>query len=374
MKIAVNTRLLRHHQLDGIGVFTHEIFSRIVKNHPQHRFYFITDHPLHFEFVYASNVQPVTVFPPTKTPALYNFWFQYRLPRVLKTIQPDIFISPDGNIPLKTPVTTLNVIHDLNFEHFPQYLPRKWRKYYRRRFPAFARKADKIITVSQHSKNDIAQTYQITREKIAVVHNAAADYFLPLSAQEQQTVREKYTAGAPYFIFVGSLHPRKNITTLLQAFEHFKNQYKTPHRLVLAGKKMWWTKEMEQTLNRLSNQKHVILTGRIENNTLNGLLASAQALVYVPWFEGFGIPLLEAFRCRTPVIYANNTAMPEVAQNAGIPVEAQNIEEITYAMHQLATDPELTQQLIDAGTQRLQHFSWEQSAEKFWQIIEQTAC
>jgi len=97
-------------------------------------------------------------------------------------------------------------------------------------------------------------------------------------------------------------------------------------------------------------------------------------LVYVPLFEGFGIPLLEAFRCRVPVIYANNTSMPEVAQDAGIAVEAKNIDEISAAMHQLATDKKLVTQLVAAGNQRLQDFSWEQSADKFWHIIEQTVC
>ncbi len=374
MKIAVNTRLLRNAAMDGIGVFTHQIFSRLVKQHPEHTFFFIFDHKPYHHFIYGSNVVPEVVFPPTKTPLLLDAWFQYRLPRLLKTLQADIFISPDGNIPLKTPVKTLNVIHDLNFEHFPQYLPKKWQKYYRSRFPEFARKSSHLVTVSQHSKNDIAQTYQIDRQKIDVIYNAAADYFTPIAPQEQQAVKDQYTGGAPYFIFIGSLHPRKNITTLLQAFEQFKNRYQTPHRLVLAGKKMWWTAEMEQTLRAMSHRNAVIFTGRVDDALLNRLLAASAGLVYIPLFEGFGIPLLEAFRCRVPVIYANNTSMPEVAQDAGIAVEAKNVDEISAAMNRLASDQTTVQQLIAAGDQRLKDFSWEQSADKFSQLIEQTVC
>ncbi len=374
MKIAVNTRLLRNAALDGIGVFTHQIFSRLVRKHPEHTFFFIFDHKPHHRFIYDSNVVPEVILPPTKTPLLFDIWFQYRLPRLLKTLQADIFISPDGNIPLNTSVKTLNVIHDLNFEHFPQYLPKKWQKYYRSRFPEFARKATRLITVSQYSKNDIAHTYHVDKQKIDIIHNAAADYFTPTAPQEQQAVKNQYTGGAPYFIFIGSLHPRKNITTLLQAFEQFKTRFQTPHRLVLAGKKMWWTPEMEQTLKTMTYREQVIFTGRIDDASLSRLLAASEGLVYVPLFEGFGIPLLEAFRCRVPVIYANNTSMPEVAQDAGIAVEAKNINEISAAMHQLATDKKLVTQLVAAGNQRLQDFSWEQSADKFWHIIEQTVC
>ena len=373
MKIAVNTRLLRKNKMDGIGVFTHEIFSRLVKNHPEHTFYFFFDQKPHGDFIYAENVVPEVILPPTKTPLLYNLWFQYQLPRKLKKLNADIFISPDGNIPLNINIKTVNVIHDLNFEHYPDFLPGKWRKYYRKKFPEFARKSTRLITVSEYSKNDIVQTYGISADKIDIVPNAAADFFHPLNDEQKRSVQKEFTQGKPYFIFVGSLHPRKNINNLLLAFDHLKKRYDLPHKLVLAGNKMWWTSEMETTWQNMQFKDEVIFTGRVSNEKLNHLLAASEGLVYIPVFEGFGIPLLEAFRCEVPVIYSNVTSLPEVAQGAGIAVQPGNIEEISDAMYILATDKQKSAALIEKGKTRLTHFSWNKSAEKMWNIIEKTA-
>ena len=131
MRIAINTRLLLPDKLEGIGWFTHEIMSRIVKAHPEHTFIFIFDRAFDQRFIYAENVEPVVMWPPTRHPLLYRIWFNWLLPRKLKKLKADAFISPDGYLALSSTVPTLAVIHDINFEHYPEDLPGAYGRYYR---------------------------------------------------------------------------------------------------------------------------------------------------------------------------------------------------------------------------------------------------
>ena len=169
------------------------------------------------------------------------------------------------------------------------------------------------------------------------------------------------------------MHPRKNIVTLLRAFDEFKTRNNSTHKLILAGKKMWWTGEMEKAYSNLKHKNEVIFTGRIPNEELSRLVAASDGLVYIPHFEGFGIPVLEAFKSRVPVICSNTTSLPEVAGDAAILVSPENISEIANAMHLLAENRELKENLINKGTERLNRFSWDKSAIDFWNSIEKTA-
>jgi glycosyltransferase involved in cell wall biosynthesis len=169
MRIAVNTRLLLPDKLEGIGWFTHETMRRIVAAHPEHHFLFLFDRPFDKRFVYGPNVEPVVIWPPTRHPLLYRLWFDHLLPRKLKQLKADAYIGPDGFLSLHSTVPSLVVIHDLNFEHHPEDLPRAYRNYYRSYFPRFARHATRIATVSEFSRRDIAQRYEVPPQHIDVV-------------------------------------------------------------------------------------------------------------------------------------------------------------------------------------------------------------
>ena len=223
MKIAVNTRLLLKNKLEGIGWFTFETLKRIVTTHPEHDFYFLFDRPFDTSFVFSENVHPLVVWPPTRHPLLQYWWFEYALPKVLRKIQPDLFFSPDAYNSLRLPYKNIMVIHDLNFEHHPDFIPWADRLYYRYFSPLFAKKADKILTVSQFSKKDIHQQYGIPSDKIDVVYNGANLYYRPLSEKEKQHIRQKIGDGHPYFIFIGAFNPRKNICRLFQALIFLKH-------------------------------------------------------------------------------------------------------------------------------------------------------
>jgi glycosyltransferase involved in cell wall biosynthesis len=372
LKIAVNTRLLLHERMDGIGRFACETLKHISTHHPEHEFLFIFDRPYHKSFIFSKNVTPIVVPPPARHPLLFLAWFEVSLPYVFKKHKPDLFLSPDGFLSLKTNVPSIGVIHDLNFEQFPADLPWAVRVYFQRMFPKFALKAKRIATVSEYSKRDIMTRYMVPFEKIDVVHNGSSTNFIPFDEDQKSAVRKQYTSNREYFFFVGSLHPRKNLINLFRAFDRFKLADRKGIKLVIAGARMWWTNEIMQTYETMKFREDVIFTGRVTDHELARLMASALALTYVSYFEGFGIPILEAFNCEVPVITSNTTSMPEVAGDAAILVDPFAVESITAAMHAVVDDAVLRKRLIEKGNLQKEHFSWEKTGEKLWKTIEQT--
>ncbi len=373
LKIAVNTRLLLAGRMDGIGRFADETLRIITAQHPEHQFYFYFDRKYDERFIYNSNVNPVILYPQARHPFLFLAWFEASLPLHFSRTNPDIFLSPDGFLSLASGVKSVGVIHDLNFEHYPEDIPFMMRKYYTTLIPRFARKAVRIATVSEYSKSDIVEKYYIDASKIDVVYNGASRIFKPVPAEEQRQTKAKFSDGCDYFFFVGTLHPRKNLVNLFKAFDHFKKSDTKNIKLLLAGARMWWTDEIRLAYEGMEYRDHVIFTGRVTDEELASLMASALALTYVSYFEGFGIPILEAFQCDTPVITSDITSMPEVAGNAAILTDPFSITSICDAMRKISSDNDFRQKLIVAGREQRSKFSWEQTAEKLWNCIEKAA-
>jgi glycosyltransferase involved in cell wall biosynthesis len=372
LNIVVNTRLLLKGKLEGIGWFTYETLKRITQNHPEHTFYFVFDRAYDPEFVFSKNVVPLITGPQARHPVLFYLWFEYSIPRILKKVKADIFVSPDGYLSMKTGVPQLAVIHDLNFEYFPKDFPWIISKYFNHYFPRFAVKANRIATVSEFSKKDIQEKYNIPESKIDVVYNGVNEMFHSISSLEKKAVKEKFTGNNDYFIFIGALLPRKNLKNLFLAFDFFRKQYSYQHKLVIVGARKWWTNELNEVYNNLEYKKDIVFVGRLGEEELNTILAGASALTYVSYFEGFGIPILEAFRCQVPVITSNVTSMPEVAGNAALLVNPFDPGSIADAMQKIVSDPQLCEVLLENAKIRLKDFSWEQSAALLWNCIENT--
>ncbi len=356
--------------MDGIARFTDETMRIITTQHPEHQFYFYFDRKYDEQFIYNSNVHPVIIHPQARHPFLFLAWFEASLPLHFARTHPDIFLSPDGFLSLTTNVKSISVIHDLNFEHSPEDIPYFMRKYYSGMFPRFAKKAARIATVSEYSKLDIVDKYKVDPLKIDVVYNGAGSIFKPLALVGQQQTRNKFSQGREYFFFIGTLHPRKNLVNLFKAFDLFKHNDAKGVKLILAGARMWWTDEIRLAYEEMEYREDVIFTGRVNDDELADLMASALALTYVSLFEGFGIPILEAFQCDTPVITSNVTSMPEVAGNAAMLINPFSINSIADAMQKTASDPGFRQELILAGQEQRKKFSWVQTAEKMWGCIE----
>ncbi len=369
MIIAINTRLLIKNKLEGIGWFSYETLSRISKNNPEHTFYFIFDRPYHKDFIFEKNVIPIVLSPQARHPFLFVIWFEISVALFLRKTKPDLFLSPDGYLSLCTKTPSLPVIHDINFEHYPKDLPWIIEKYYRFFFPRFAKKAKRIATVSEFSKQDIVQQYGVDASKIDVVHNGFNTIFEPKTAEENQNTRFTYTDGKPYFVFVGALLPRKNLRNLFFAFEKFKNQTQSEAKLVIVGEKKWWTPKIEEAFKGISDKNSVVFTGRLNPKELNFVLSASIALTYVSYFEGFGIPILEAYQCGTCVITSNVTSMPEVAGDSALLVDPFSVDQIAEAMAQLESNPQLRNTLINNSKEQLAKFSWDKTAENLWESI-----
>lgn len=364
MRIGINTRFLLNSKMEGFGWYTFEIVKRLVERHPEHQFIFFFDRAYDEKFIFGKNVEPVVLAPQARHPILHWIWFEWSIKRALKKYRCDLFFSPDGYLSLGSSIPQIPVIHDINFEYYPKDLPFFARYYFRYFFPKFAKKAKKIITVSSYSKLDISRKYEVAPDNIYAIWNGASDAFSPLEKVEQAAVRQKYTEGKDYFLFVGSLNRRKNVHRLFKAYEQYRNKVSEPKELLIVGQAMWSTKEFD-----FSSKEGIRFTGHVKLEELTQIVGSAYALTYVPYFEGFGIPLVEAMRCGTPILSGNLTALPEVAGDAAIYCDPFKVDDITEKMVILHENKELHSQLSARALERSHLFSWDKSAEQVWEVL-----
>lgn len=372
MRIGVNARFLLKDKLEGIGWFSYETLIRITRDHPEHEFYFFFDRLYHNDFVFSKNITPIVLYPPARHPFLFYLFFEWSIPFALKKYKIDYFISPDGYMSLNSKVPSLAVIHDIAFEHRNNDVGKLMLKYYRYFFPKFAARANRIATVSEYSKNDIIKTYNISEKKIDVVYNGANEIYKPINTALIEETKKRYSDQCSYFVYVGSLNPRKNIANLLKAFDEFKKVDSSNSKLLIIGKVMFNNNHFNAELESMRFKNDVVFTGRLSNEELHLVLASANALIYIPFYEGFGIPIIEAFNCNTPVITSNVTSLPEVASDAAILVDPNNIIDIAKAMHEILDDNIREDLKIKMG-KRVLDFSWEKTANLLWQSFEKMA-
>lgn len=371
MRIAVNTRLLLKGKLEGIGWYTHQMLERIVRAHPEHEFVFFFDRPYDKSFVFASNVKPVVVHPQARHAVLFYLWFEWSIPAMLRKYKADLFLSTDGLCSLSTKVPTCLVMHDLAFEHYPEHLKLSHRMYLQHWSPRFARKATRIVTVSEYSKADIAKRYRIYPDKIDVTYNGAHPEYCPLTWAERQAVQAQYAGGQEYFVFAGALHPRKNVVALLQAFIKFKKRQRSPIKLVIVGRMAWKFKELAALRETMPFKEDVVWPGYLGVEELSKVIGAAYALIYPSLFEGFGIPILEALKCGVPAVVSNTSSMPEVAGNAALLVDPTDVDDIAAKMGTIYKDEMLRAKLVAASTAQAAQFDWDVSAAQLWDSMMQ---
>ncbi len=370
MKIAVNTRLLIKNKLEGIGYFIYENLKIITQNHPEHEFYFLFDRNYDDEFIFSDNITPIILKPQARHPILYYLWFEFSVTSILKKLDIDLFLSPDGYLSLRSKTPSIAVFHDINFEHHPKDYPFLERFYYRYFFPKFATKANRIVTVSDFSRNDIIEKYKINKAKIDVVNCGISSAYQSLPLKEIQKTREEFSDGADFFIYVGSIQARKNIPRLIQAFNLYKKSTSSADRLLLAGAAKWTSKDLKSAFKNSPYKDDIQFMGRVATSKLSRLIASAKSLLLISKLEGFGIPIIEAFQCDVPVIASNVTSMPEVAGEGALLVNPESVESISNAMILLNNDKETRMELIKQGRIQREKYSWQKTADLLWKSIE----
>ena len=373
MRIGVNTRTLLKNKMEGVAVFTAEVMKRIVKAHPEHEFYFFFDRPYDESFIFADNVKPIVVFPPARHTFLFVWWFEWSLYWAFKKHKIDLFISPDNFTNLSTSIPNLLVVHDIAYRHFPEQVSWLELQYYSFFMPRFVKKADQIVSVSEYTKKDLIEQLNVDGDKITVACNGTNNRFKPIKEEIQFSIKEKYTNGAPYFVFIGLIHPRKNVHRLIKAFYQFKEKTKSDFKLVLVGRKGWMADEVKEALNHPIFEKEVIFTGFVAHEEVPKIIGSAFAMMYVSLFEGFGIPILEAFHTETPVITSNRSSMPEVGGEAVLYANPESVDSIAEQMSILYENPKLHKELISKGNIQKTQFTWEKAANVVYSQIEKIA-
>ena len=263
------------------------------------------------------------------------------------------------------------VSHDLAFEHFPRHLPILTSKYYRHFSKKFHKKSHHIIAVSEWTKKDIVEQYQIDDKKITVAHNAAPAGFSPLNQDEKQKVRDQYAGSCSYFIYLGAIHPRKNIRRLIQAFDLFSKGSTKEFRLILIGRFAWNCKSIKKQIRESPFRSRIHIYSNLEDEVTQ-ILAAAECLIYISLLEGFGIPILEAMNCQVPVITSEKSAMEEVANDAALYVNPLDVQEVCSAMTKIVSQKDLAQMLVERGKKRAGHFSWDTTSETVYQKIIQS--
>jgi glycosyltransferase involved in cell wall biosynthesis len=267
-------------------------------------------------------------------------------------------------------------IHDLSFEHLPQTFNRRSRTQLRLTVRHSAKRAARILTLSEHTRRDIAETYGISAERIHAIPLAAPSHFAPVNDyRELQRVRHTYSIDGDYILSVGSIQPRKNLARLVKAYASLRgsNSADTLPKLVLVGKCGWLYDETLRALDETGLKESVVLTGYVPHEDLPALYSGALCFVYPSYFEGFGLPPLEAMKCGAPVIVGNKTSLPEVVGDAALTVDPYDVEAIAGAIKQLVYDPAFREQLSSKGQKRASEFDWQDTARRTLAVYEAVA-
>ena len=287
MKIAINTRFLIPNKMEGFGRITYEVTKKLVENNPNDTFYLLFDRPHKGKFNFGQNVIPVVLSPPARHPILWYIWFEWSVYLALKRIKPDVFFSPDGYTSLKSSVKTLLMVHDISYVHFPNFTPYLVRKYYEYFTPKYLKRADRLITLTSHALNDISNFYQIPKEKFDLTTVAAHGSFEPIDLKRKRFILEKYTEGQEYFLYVGAIHPRKNIHRLISAFNLFKKTSNSKFKLLIVGRFLYKKKEILKIYEESIFKNDIYFLGYLDKD-LYAVMGSAYALTYVSNYEGLG--------------------------------------------------------------------------------------
>ena len=355
-------------QKAGMDHYLHQVLPAMKRLAPHHR-YVLIDHRRQ-QTPFKEQFEQVILDLP-RPPARVTRWNLFTVPMMLS--QFDIVFSPGLYGPARIPkgVASVMVVHDLTRYLFPQFFAFNTMQKILDRliYPSMLRRYDHILTVSQSTRQDLMARFKVPGEKITVTYHGAEEGFRPLDPGDAERVLgQSYGLENPFILFLGTLEPRKNVLTLLKAFGEIMDQI--PHDLVLVGQKGWKWEPIFQEMERPKLKQRVHWIGYIPDQERVYFYNAAGLLAYPSWYEGFGMPLLEAMQCGCPVITSRVSSMPEVVGEAGLLIDPHREEDLQGAMLRLVHEPELRESLRTAGFKQAQKFSWETSAKITLEVFE----
>jgi glycosyltransferase involved in cell wall biosynthesis len=249
--------------------------------------------------------------------------------------------------------------------YMPEYEKFPHKLYLTKSTEFVARHADHLVAVSEFTKQSLLQhNWGAQSERITVIPEGVdQEHFYPRGIEEVGRVRKRYSIHGDYLFFVSTIQPRKNVIGLLEAYAQARSSFTTNPTLVLAGKPGWKFEEVKEAIDRLHLQSAVTYLGRVPDEDLPGLFSGAEVFVYPSFVEGFGLPVLEAMACGTPVLASQSGAIPEVGADAALYFDPKRVEHMAQQMVRLVQDKSLAQELIKKGYERVRHYTWEKTAQ-----------
>jgi glycosyltransferase involved in cell wall biosynthesis len=357
MRFGIDARLT-YHQRAGIGRYTLFLLDELAKADHENRYTIFQHRKDREPLVVAPNFQRKTLYTP-----VHSRMEQPLLMAELLFHNLDLIHCTDFIPPLYSSLPSIITVHDLAFLRWPHFLTKDHATYYSQ-IDRGVRHARHIIVPSHSTKNDVIGQLGVPESKISVIYEAAASLYRPMPIdQAQAAVRKRFSVPTNYILFVSTIEPRKNIGGLLQAFHHLRTKYNlTDTALVLAGKQGWLSEKVYETVETLGLQDSTFFVGRVTDEELHHLYVGARCHVHPAFYEGFGLPPLEAMACGTPTVVSNTSSLPEVVGDAALLVDPNNWEEMAVAIHRLLTDSDLHAEMRQKGLQRAAVFSWSRAA------------
>lgn len=292
------------------------------------------------------------------------FWDQFGFPKQAKKEKVDILHQPCFSAPMFYNGKIVVTAHDIITMLFPSKMARASNFFFSRFMPWSYRFADLIIADSNHTKNDIVKHLKIKADKIHVVHLAANSNFKPIEKNNLEKVKNKYQLNFPYILHVGTLEPRKNLNFLIRAYHLAKEKYKIPHKLVITGKKGWHYQELFSEVERLNLENEVIFTGYIPDEEMPAIYNLADLFAFPSFYEGFGLPPLEAMSCGAPVVSSNTSSLPEVVGDAGVLLPPKGEKLWAEKMAEVLNNGKLRITMGNKGVEQAKKFSWDKCAKE----------
>lgn len=364
MKILVDANILTRKQKTGVDYYTQELVFAAARAMTEDTF--ILGYYGGGTITIPKDITNIRLkriwWLPSKMYALHRHYLRFVPLELLMPVRADAMLFSDFGCPVTIQhVPKLAVIHDLAFKIHPKYVIAKHAVFLDQLVRHTLKQATKIIVISESTKKDVVGQYGYDANNISIVYPAVdTAQYAPASAQEVEQVKTKYGISDEYLLFLSTLEPRKNVAGIIKAYNILAPELRAKYQLVLAGKKGWLDDEIEQLCSKMGER--VLRTGRVASSDKAALYTGAKVFTFPSAFEGFGIPILEAMACGTPVITSNVSSMPEVAGDAAIVVDPNNIHDIAAALTKILTDDDLAKELQKQGNERIKEFTWQKSA------------
>ncbi len=370
MKIGLDASRANKPHKTGVEWYSYHLIEEFKKIDKENHYFLYTDKPLQGDLAKCPNnfEECMLAWP------LSRFWTLGRLSweMLAGKHQPDVLFVAAHTLPLIAPKRAVVTVHDIGFEHYPDLYPWADKFYHRFAIKIIKLLADKIITVSNYSKDDIVDFYKIEPQKIEVVHNGY-DEIKYRVLRADQNILKKYNINSDFILFIGRLEEKKNTPRLIEAFGEFKKKNPVDkHQLVLVGKPGFGFERVEQNIKKYGLEKDVVLTGWLGDDELPQLLNLAQAFIFPSLFEGFGIPVIEAMACGCPVLCSNSTSLPEAVGEAALMFDPFKVEEIASRLGQVLQNETVQESLREKGLKQAQGFSWNKCAQETLNILTTT--